>query len=648
MRIIIFLVISFSLAAAMEPQPLSVEKLDRYTLVGNDSKEIVLDGTLVRDYLPGLADKFRQGMIEARTGKIRLNDLDGQALANLKSLIEGYSALEQGVNRQKEKLSQLTVEEYLNQEAALNKRLKEQITFRLESLPEIGDHFIGLFKEMVVWDIPTILEEGMAEFAAGQIDIANAYELLKNIDPHVQLLYLNEADFSVDSIGKTLEWIAALENNSITQTLENFVLMTKLRTKIIDFIVQNIQPILAKNPDFKNLFDKPEFKNLGEFLKQGLVKLDSNLFTTIVRPGTRRAQSSSFDFPYVSFLGGEFIAFRDHNPQNNIYNFKNKTFKSSPALSNTWGEYFLWLPDLIVGYGSKSSISIYDVSSGGRLFDGNLDHTNILGIIKQVLPLNAEKIIVRFANDHVYIYRYNRAQKKMERTPAHKFVRNIVSIDENTYMLIQYNDTNNNLLIISLHKIGVKKPIKQISIPTISWYVSSLRKINDNQIGLIFRNGEKTQYYIVSIPNLGITINNFSSVGYTQPLTFEYVLSRYKYDTQNEIQNEIELYNVTSKATILLAKTKSPVDVNWDSPVVLDKNHFSFFDMKTNNFIIQFIPHTSTLSEILDEIQKKVVPVQVQPKRAAEQESALRVPAAAQGLKQEAKRQRQEKEKPNG
>lgn len=643
MKIVLMLSFIPALLTGMAPAPLAVVSFDRYTLVGNDGKEVVLEGDLVRAYLPGLADKFRAGMIEGQTGKIRVNDLDGQALANLKSLILRYHELYRDIVRQKEQLSQtLSVEEYLNREASLNKILKQQMSLKLENLPEIGDHFIALFKEMIAWDMPTTLEEAMAGFAVRYVDITTAHELLKNIDPQAQLLYLNEAEVSVDSIVKTLEWIVELENNPLTQGLESFALIEKARTKVIDFIIQNMRTILVKNPDFKNLFEKPEFRNIGNFLKQELLKkMDSNLFTTVVRPARRKSGELHYR-PFVSSLGGEFIALRDAHPQNNIYNWKSKTFKSSPELKKSVPEmgkptykYLLMGSDLLIQYGFSPSISIYDLNTGQRIFNSDLN----IGFIEEVLWSDHEIILVKNNQNLVYTFRYDRQNRKFARTSdiSHNVsgranqesLIGIFLINKYDYILVKNNFLNRNTTI-SLYRIDIEEPIKEIYVT--GNFVSPVRKISNNTLGGVILSEGKNKYLKISIPDLEITSNDFPLLPNIKnyiPITFEYIFL--------EIEDKLSLYNVVSQ-------TMSSLVGKFNSPIFLDKNHIAAFDRQSNNFVIQFIPQTSTVSEILAELQKKLVPVQVQPKRAAEQEPERPVPAAAQGVKPEAKRPREEKD----
>lgn len=669
MRIIIFLVISFSLAAAMEPQQLSVEKLDRYTLVGNDGKEVVLDGALVREYLPGLADKFREGMIEARTGKIRVNDLDGQALANLKSLLERYIALEQDVNRQKEKLSQLAVEEYLNQEAVLNKRLEEQITFKLENLPKIGDHFIALYKELVFWGAPDVLARGMAEFAAQLLKLGQAYELFKNLDPQVQLLYLNVAVLSVDSLVKTLEWIVEIQNNPIAQGIENFDLMVKVRTKIIDFIVKNIQAILAKKPDFKNLFEKPEFKNMGQLLKKELTKNNSPIYSTTLRQAKLWGDPVP---PSINELSNNLIALRDSTEIDNWYNFRTHTLCSSPLfkkMDTGTDSFIFWPPNRII-FLDSSHLTIYDLSSSQRIFQQYLYinmgdafmTTEVLSI--KVLPIK-ENVLwallipkkmtsVTPLKYELYSLTYQPEKKVLKQEKIQSNVLDILSLNGEKYVIV---DMHNNTIRLSVYDAKSNKNIKTkiIQLASDKDKLNKIRKIDDNHIGLTsnqFSAAGQTlaiYYDIYRISDLEkVTSYNFKSTddgfGYLFiPVSKHFVLKRFR-TYHGQKADPVEIYDMRNQSHFALE--------NLSSVTVLDENHFAAYDHLKNSYIIGFIPMTGSIIEIFDEILRYAPAFKKcghPQKRPVSPVREIPIPAAAQGLRPEVPETKQPRiEKPNG
>lgn len=644
MKIIIWLGLFCSITLAMQQpqQPLPLAQLQNYVLVSSNGKEIIFDGNLVREFLPGLAERVaiaaKQGMKEA-TGKVAIADLDGQALSNLKSLLTDYVNLKNSFEFQNERRAQhVTTQEYINLIASSNKRIQEQLTFRIENLPHIEDHFITLFHEMIGWGVPEVLQVAMARLAADLLTIPDAYQVMvnkddpqKNTDPRVQLLYLSEAEFSVDSIIKVFEWFAELENNPTK--LENFDLLSKVSTKIVEFTAPNVQLILAKYPHFRNLFEKPEFKSIGELLAQAFAKIPQIVFTRIIRPGQRWLFSQTT--PFVSGLGDQIIALHDNNPANNIYDFKTDTFKSFRMFSNMGNRgCIFWKPQRIVCPSGKN-IHIYDIGAEQKIFDQNL---HLHSLISKILLLDNNIFLVW--SDAVYKFIYDEKDKSysFERVFGNEFAWEVTAINEQEYIAVNLNNFH-----IYRRNISQDKALKEVKLPVFR-LVHAIKKINNNEVGIILeKHNLQFTYLILSIPDLKILSSEDFLVDrdVTKPIPLDAHHVLFKKNN-----GSVHIYNVISKETI-------PLEIFGDL-VVLNKNHIATFDRKTNNFIIQFLPHVSSLNEIFDKLQENMPVAQqvVQPRRkrsVSPPAQAPRIPAAAKGLRPEVPETKQPRlEKPNG
>lgn len=644
MRIIIFLVISFSLAAAMEPQPLAVVKLDRYTLVASDGKELTLDGNIVREYLPGLADKFREGMLEARTGKIRVNDLDGQALENLKSLLERYIALEQDVNRQKEKLSQLAVEEYLNQEAALNKRLKEQISLKLESLPEIGDHFIALYKELVFWDAPDALAKAMADFAVRHLELGEAYESFKNLDPYAQLLFLDKVALSDDSIIKALEWLIDLQKNPTATNLENFGLFENIRERIIDYIANNIEPILLKHYEkLKKLFKEND--QLGNILKKELTKNNPPLYTTTLRKAVRGTRN----YIIIDQLSNQLLALRDDSEINNIYDFKTHTFSSSAIFKNAINTFIYWNPNRIISLGAFSpNLAIYDLVSSKIIFEMKPGI-----VIKKIIPAGENSLLALGVTNNLYLFNYDSQKKLTNKKIVALNVLDVMSVGPETFAIIGQVPNKNIKLILYDAQKGAPLRFTELKPSSDLYIFNTIRRIDADHIGVTFNSKRERDQLFFEILYKIYRISDLAEIA-----SFNFKSSNYEYPTVRcmPMSKQVVLVDYYGNGPVLIHDLRKQLPIrlfNLHSVMVLDENHFAAYDGNTKSFIIAFIPETDSVIEIFDEILRYIPAhkkTQIQ-KRPASLLRAAPIPAAAQGLKpqeRETKRPREEKEKPNG
>ena len=162
----------------------------QYTFIGNDGGQVQIAQNLIKKYAPGLALKFSAGFKETQTGQLILQDLDGAALQNFKVLFEQAAELSQinekqyaEITKEKEKaLEKASLVEGLGgQEFELRKNILsegaarsqvirnrsiERLKATIEQLPSIGDHFLELFNHAVLWEVPHILQEALAQFAA--------------------------------------------------------------------------------------------------------------------------------------------------------------------------------------------------------------------------------------------------------------------------------------------------------------------------------------------------------------------------------------------------------------------------------------------------------------------------------------------------
>lgn len=617
MKCIILLGLSFSFVLSME-QPLPMVQLQNYTLISNDGQEITLDGDWVREYLPGLAERVelstKHGMSEG-AGKVTIKDLNGQALLNFKSLLTDYITLRRAFDKQAEHMAQkASIEDYLTYLEQSDKRIKEQLNIKIEKLPQIGDHFIPLFKEMIGWQMPVIIEESMAYVAVRLLNPQEAYELFKNLDPLAQLLYLNEVEFSVDSIVKLLEWLVTLENNPIAQFLEGFGLFEKVRTKIIDFVAQNSQKLFP---------------------------------ITIIRPGHLWAGST----PFISDLGDQIIALHDNSQIKNIYDFKKDGFKSLKWISSPKREegYVFWNPDKLIIY-EETSFDVYDINTSKKIFAPSMTKHLKISPIRQIVPISNDQLLIIDKSRTIHKLTI-KADKSYSIEPILYNVLDIVKINDSEYISVERYQNN---LRLTLRKINNAELLKELSIAGLANYsLNFLKKISNNELGMVLTpapgNFVTLKYVIVSIPDLKLTaVEDFV---YTyRPGQYQY----YKFIPMNA--HRILIREISPEKTAIyffdvFSKVKTSLE-RFSSAVVLDKNHIAAFDQRTNNFEIQFFPQFATLSEILDEIQKKSAPQLQRPKqpqpalkRPVPPATETPIPAAAKGLKPEAreiKRQRSE------
>lgn len=672
-------------------QPLPVARLENYILISNNGNEIVLDGNVVREYLPGLAERFHKGMKEA-SGKIVIQDLDGNALANLQELINHYQRLkkdfdgrkaqaQQKVNKaldqlEKEKISAAAkqerkkeiLEEYSSDLSYLDDSQVEQLSNKIQELPQIGEHFIPLFKELVGWQVSLEIEQAMAKFAAYNVGITQGYDLFKDIDPHAQLLYLAQADLSVNEIIKVLEWFIELENNPIANQMPNLELFGKIRTKIVDFIAQNIGAILVRYPDFKNILERPEFKNLSEPLRETIVKKNQQFFTKILRaaipwPGGPGAMQEYV--PFVSDLANQVIALHDRESKYNIYDFKNRTFKNSNVISqklplrstywNTFGTgYILWGSDRLIVY-SGSNLYLYDINTGQRLFGSDLRIGNFI----KIQTINNNQILVKNNNSELYLFGYDQERNTFRLiNKSEKPIWDFVVLNDHEYLGMLVKQLDNTVYIFKYNVAQMKMTEeKYISIPEGS-FLAGMRKINNDEVVIWITHGEAdlpTQYLRIAIPDLNVIssyniplqiIGRLGESTEIVPMNSGYALI--KEGRMGPRSFQFFLYNIKTETKIPLEKLKSVI--------VLDKNHIAAFDQQSNNFVIVFVSQTSTLDEILNEIQREMahqpaqpVAVQLQKRAASPTLEERPIPAAAQGARTEVPEvKRKRPEKPNG
>ena len=84
MKLLLLVGLSFFTMLSMEQPPIVLEN---YKLVGEDGKVVTLSGNLVRELLPGLAEKFKSWSTEGKTGAITIPNLNQAGLHVLKRLL---------------------------------------------------------------------------------------------------------------------------------------------------------------------------------------------------------------------------------------------------------------------------------------------------------------------------------------------------------------------------------------------------------------------------------------------------------------------------------------------------------------------------------------------------------------------------------
>ncbi|GMU19660.1 MAG: hypothetical protein AMXMBFR12_08520 [Candidatus Babeliales bacterium] len=293
-----------------------------------------------------------------------------------------------------------------------------------------------------------------------------------------------------------------------------------------------------------------------------------------------------------------------------------------------------WKPQRIVCPSGKN-IHIYDIGAEQKIFDQNL---HLHSLISKILLLDNNIFLVW--SDAVYKFIYDEKDKSysFERVFGNEFAWEVTAINEQEYIAVNLNNFH-----IYRRNISQDKALKEVKLPVFR-LVHAIKKINNNEVGIILeKHNLQFTYLILSIPDLKILSSEDFLVDrdVTKPIPLDAHHVLFKKNN-----GSVHIYNVISKETI-------PLEIFGDL-VVLNKNHIATFDRKTNNFIIQFLPHVSSLNEIFDKLQENMPVAQqvVQPRRkrsVSPPAQAPRIPAAAKGLRPEVPETKQPRlEKPNG
>ena len=669
MKLVFLAGLSFFTMLSMEPPRVAV--LENYTLGSNDGQEVTIPGNVIRELAPGLAEKFRVGYKEV-VGRITIPDLDGRALQNFKQVLELTAPKENALHKENDRILAATQKEIekitfpVGQEAqereARSKLLMQgmasvrnyadklagELKTELEQLPEIGD--LNLFNEIIKWGVPSILELAFAQFLAEQIDIKDGYAQLKDLDPRAQLLYLHESEFSVEAIMSIYEWVAKLAGHAATLSVAaNKEVYDSIQEKLAPFTAQNIIPIIQKHPHFKNIFEKLEFKNMGDLLRQEFLKEDyNNLFIQLLRAGLGRA-----DLWSIIDLGDKLIGLSDDNQLNNLYNFVTHNFESFFPLAgaNKNYQFALWGPDKIIKYSAHRFVpTAQGMAHGFLVYDKN---SQLLGAypiktfgIREIVPVDANHLLLNMYQQQGGGGRLVSWDLQVPNKKLKTILNNVIHVIKisHDHCVVIYNEED-GLYVGLLHFPDLKFIKRKIDYEL--FRAKEVHKINNNQVGIMFYKlsaNRINKYLIIDIPTLNFVsydISNTYMYGYSEAvmLSTEYIIERFG-----------------STYELVTARTNQRAKLPWNNYVAvtaLDSTHVAAINYGARTFIIQFIPQTATLAQILDEIQKKVAPQQ-QPsqqsqKRPAVQEPERPIPAAAQGLKPAAREAKQPRlEKPNG
>lgn len=640
---VLFMVSNCTHLLTMEqPAPVpAAPQVPTYTLIGNDNQPVQIARNLIQQYAPVLAEKFTAlGFKEAQTGQINLPDLDGQALQNFKSLLEQTAALEE-INRKstieitqqmQQALANVVLPEGQGQMereirnkivaegdlaiAGMKIRSIERLKIILEELPKIGDHFLNLFNSIVQWRVPFILESAFGKFAIQHLNFLDVGDFKQLTDPsfapRAQLLYLHNLEFNLTNYAKAYEWISLLlQNPAATADKQNKELLDPIINRINVFTLENIMQLLQANSEFKNLFLAPQMAIISDALRAKLIEKNFSFF-----------EKKIMEMPHVLFYTLYLI------DKNSVLLAKGDDaevidLKTGKIIKTILYQRVLRENNsvahnkLIQNYHNK--LFIYDLNTGLQKFA-----TQFPGLyISRVKALDDSRLLINSNGIYIYDIRTPQVQPRLILFGLFTDITVInasqfLALTFRTKKLISFDVTQENILkefpcdcdrIERINKdnyLLIKNDFAQETI--------DLQILNIISMQLNDKYHWKTRYILDLIP-----------------LDKHYAIKDNKFliDLRTgTIIKEFPLYNV----------------------VKIDKNHI--VGLKHNprlgiqELIEYFIPQTSSLSEILDEIQRNMPPPQppqltfieyVQPQAKRTRQPKAKVKKEPKKLKKEEK-----------
>ena len=649
MKLVILLGLSFSFALSME-QPVPAV-FENYKLVGDDGKVVTFPGNLVRELLPGLAEKFKSWSTEGKTGAITIPNLNQSGLHVLKRLLGPIYDLQQQYVEALKKLEEKIPIALKETEDSYARRAREFLFFAqdgqriLEKIPSIGDHFLPIFNDLILWRVAPILGKAAGIFAAKHLDFGNDADFaqLKQLDPQAQLIYFYEAPITIDNVYRAYEWLKELiQTPAIIIEKNNHPFLDQISDKITDFAIAHIAEILRKYPNFETLikslmFEKDSLRMYQAFLRNPQIAFEKVIMTlpndsddaALVNLGENRVGVLSKDILHI------FNA-KTYQPERMIAAEEYFATKNVPKLIG----YCAFGKNKIVAY-SRNQLVIFDLTSGHEPVTIMLPGDPI----KEIQSLDDHQLLVRHVTYYTtYIDVFDViTQKFINNFPIDGFEQMIVLDSENVVIVnrggLLLRDVKNGKGKMGW---GLEEGIRPPSLNRIN----AFECVVSREIMWRGMTGDRNNIFlsVLNVKNKTLAPLGVVDIGSVNE------------GAQKILALDRNFFITTSNGNLWYIPGQNRIAFIGQplrDSMLLDKNYVAVILKNSPQVIIKFVPQTSTLAEILAEIKKNTASQakqaqspQVQ-KRPAVQEPALFIPAAAQGARPEVpevKKPRSEKE----
>ena len=512
----------------------------------------------------------------------------------------------------------------------------------IENIPSIGDHFLPIFNNLILWRAVPILGKAAGVFAAENVDFGNDddFAQLKQLDPQAQLIYFFEAPITIDNVYRAYEWLKELiETPAIITEKNNHSFLDQISDRITAFVLINIEEIFKKYPKLEMLMQDPALARAAFRLHQGLQNNPEIAFEKVVMnfpKNTYDADLINLGENRVGVLYKQilhvFNAAKNYKLEQKIDVEK---YFALPKKGQKPIGYCALGQNKIVAY-SGTQLAIFDLTSSAEPVTIMLPQVSI----KELQPLNEHQLLLSDLNNLlvfdiptqkiVTIFRLSAIQKLLVFDPA------------NVVILVK----NGELILVDVTGKSLKYKKTWDLFDAIMPQSISLNRINAVECGVSGQvmptgilNRFIASFFLLNVANQVLTPLGTVDIG----SVFE------------GVQRVISLgtnFFLTSRGILWHIPTQTPITFTQPlrDSMALDKNHVALVLKNSPQVIIKFVPQTSTLAEILAEIKKHTAsqqPSQQPQKRPAPQEAVPFIPAAAQGARTEVpevKRPRSEKE----
>ncbi|GMU19490.1 MAG: hypothetical protein AMXMBFR12_06820 [Candidatus Babeliales bacterium] len=645
--------------------------LQNYVLQDTDGASVNFPGNYIRILIPGLAQRFRMGMREGQTGTIIIHDLDQPGLNVLKHLLtsvyplqEEYQkhiqevetkasgAIEAIVYPDPEKQREINERSKVRENAEAQKNqifleFTHKAKAELEKTPNIGDYFLNIYNNLILWKVVPILGKAAGIFAAENLDFTedDQFGELKKLDPQAQLIYLYEAHYRVENVYRTFEWFKELVSTPGVIAQEEYrQFLDLVSDKLVAFANAHIEAIITQYPLFKNLILDPMLTPTAQQLHQKLIQNPQIAFDyPIMRIDKNK------DYPQLVALGNDRLGIV-YDEALHIFDVQTYTFTHK-------------IPFKVLFPGSKNFKGIlvsggliphHIVASMGRrivVFDLILnkvtyDYTFKQNIsIREIYQLDERRLLIN--TSALRILNLDNLDQDPELVPGLKSVSHAVVFDSERVLLYIEPGRGESYLILWNSLTG--EQMKKMELPLQLGYHFKFHKVNNYQC-LVY-----SERKLNSIDINTAEIKKIAELN--EPWQFSGVFNQnYGLIKNNayELEQVFNIYFLQNQQNIPFLNIPSRTRRDYTVKVI-NHNHIAHALSLALGVIVKFVPQTSTLEEILSEIQIRVARQPDQPKQPAQKRRAPSVtpeapgiPAAAKGLRPELPETKQRRlEKPN-